>query len=206
VAFQRRFSGRHRQLCDNCPMSEQPRIVRGHCPECSPARKAYVGGEHQVVSHDDSDGTSSRAADSLGCCGCERLYFRRDFWVSEWEQITDHPSGLSLATSEHFKCHTQPRLFRSKTRRSLHQSCWYAAGLSTSAYSRRRSSTTTRCTSRCPMNPSSQLSLNGLLIEGSFTICWRYSAMGHSACFTMRFSQGRSWTSVRAPLIGQHAG
>ena len=73
-------------------MSDQPKIVRGHCPECGPDRKAYVRGEHHVRSNDDSDGTSSRdTALILECCGCERLYFRRDFWFSEWEQITDHP-------------------------------------------------------------------------------------------------------------------
>ena len=27
----------------------------------------------------------------LECCGCERVYFRRDYWFSEWDTIVDHP-------------------------------------------------------------------------------------------------------------------
>ena len=27
----------------------------------------------------------------LECCGCERIYFRRDYWFSEWEMIGNHP-------------------------------------------------------------------------------------------------------------------
>ena len=27
----------------------------------------------------------------LECCGCERVYFRRDYWFSEWETIGVHP-------------------------------------------------------------------------------------------------------------------
>ena len=28
----------------------------------------------------------------LECCGCERIYFRRDYWFSEWETIGNHPT------------------------------------------------------------------------------------------------------------------
>ena len=27
----------------------------------------------------------------LECCGCERIYFRRDYWFSEWDTIGDDP-------------------------------------------------------------------------------------------------------------------
>jgi hypothetical protein len=27
----------------------------------------------------------------LECCGCERIFFRRDYWFSEWEMIVDNP-------------------------------------------------------------------------------------------------------------------
>jgi hypothetical protein len=27
----------------------------------------------------------------LECCGCERVYFRREYWFSEWETIGEHP-------------------------------------------------------------------------------------------------------------------
>ena len=27
----------------------------------------------------------------LECCGCERIYFRRDYWFSEWETLGSHP-------------------------------------------------------------------------------------------------------------------
>lgn len=78
--------------CDNRPMFDEARIIRGHCPACGPDRKAHVRGEHTVPKHHDSDGTSSRdTAMILECCGCERLYFRRDFWFSEWESVGEHP-------------------------------------------------------------------------------------------------------------------
>ena len=72
------------------PASE-PKIIRGHCPKCGSDRKAYVRGKH-VVPWTGDDGTS--ASDTgmiLECCGCERVYFRRDYWFSEWEMIDDHP-------------------------------------------------------------------------------------------------------------------
>ena len=63
-----------------------PKIVRGHCPNCDSLRKAYVRCEHAVHSTDQDDGISaSDVGMVLECCGCERIYFRRDFWLSEWE-------------------------------------------------------------------------------------------------------------------------
>lgn len=45
-----------------------------------------------VHSTDGDDGTA--ASDTgmiLECCGCERVYFRRDCWFSEWDTIGDDP-------------------------------------------------------------------------------------------------------------------
>lgn len=76
------------------PTSE-PKIIRGHCPNCGSGRKAYVRREHVVKSSDINDGTWARDTGMiLECCGCERIYFRRDYWFSEWETIgTDPISG-----------------------------------------------------------------------------------------------------------------
>ena len=70
----------------------EPKIIRGHCPNCGSGRKAYVRREHVVRSTDEDDGTS--ASDTgmiLECRGCERIYFRRDYWFSEWETLGSHP-------------------------------------------------------------------------------------------------------------------
>jgi hypothetical protein len=73
---------------DNAWEFDQPRVIKAHCPECGADRKAFVRGEHRVDSHDQSSGTSSRDTGMiLECCGCERVYFRRDFWFSEWESF-----------------------------------------------------------------------------------------------------------------------
>ena len=69
-----------------------PQIIRGHCPNCGSGRKAWIRCKHVVRSTDEDDGTS--ASDTgmiLECCGCERIYFRRDRWFSEWETIGEHP-------------------------------------------------------------------------------------------------------------------
>ena len=66
----------------------EPKSVRGHCPSCGSGCKAYVRGEHAVHSTDPDDGISAREVGMvLECCGCERIYFRRDFWLSEWEGV-----------------------------------------------------------------------------------------------------------------------
>ena len=79
----------NRPACHNSEMSPgEPKIVRGHCPSCSSGCKAYVRGEHAVHSTDPDDGISARDVGMvLECCGCERIYFRRDFWLSEWEGV-----------------------------------------------------------------------------------------------------------------------
>ena len=74
------------------------RITKGHCPNCGSGRNAFVRAKHVVTHSDEGDGTS--ASDTgmiLECCGCERVYFRRDYWFSEWDEIVDHPvSGQPL--------------------------------------------------------------------------------------------------------------
>ena len=66
----------------------EPKIIKGHCPSCGSGCKAYVRGEHAVHSTDPDDGISARDVGMvLECCGCERIYFRRDFWLSEWEGV-----------------------------------------------------------------------------------------------------------------------
>ena len=70
----------------------EPQIIKGHCPNCGSGRKAYVRGEHVVHLSDEDDGTN--ASDTgmiLECCGCERVYFRRDYWFSEWDTLGGHP-------------------------------------------------------------------------------------------------------------------
>ena len=80
-----------RPACDNGKMSPgEPTIIKGHCPSCGGGCKAYVRGEHAIHSTDPDDGISARDVGMvLECCGCERIYFRRDFWLSEWESCVE---------------------------------------------------------------------------------------------------------------------
>jgi hypothetical protein len=69
-----------------------PEIIKAHCPGCGEVRNAYVRGRHVGNwSDDDSAASSSDTATILECCGCERLFFRRDYWFSEWETIVENP-------------------------------------------------------------------------------------------------------------------
>jgi hypothetical protein len=70
-------------------MGEQ--IIKAHCPECGPDRKAFVKAAHSVDWQGDDGAASRDTGMILECCGCERVYMRRDVWFSEWENITDHP-------------------------------------------------------------------------------------------------------------------
>ena len=64
--------------------TEARTVVKGHCPRCGPDRKAFVRGRHSVAWAED-DGTAAKDTGMiLECCGCETVYFRRDFWFSEW--------------------------------------------------------------------------------------------------------------------------
>jgi len=69
-----------------------PEIIKAHCPDCGPERKVYVRGKHVVHSSErNSPIASSDTGMILECCGCGKVFFRRDFWFSEWEQLVDNP-------------------------------------------------------------------------------------------------------------------
>ncbi len=69
-----------------------PEKIRAECPSCGGMRNAYVRGKHATSSYDDDYGTSSEDTGMiLECCGCGEIFFRRDFWFSECEQIGQHP-------------------------------------------------------------------------------------------------------------------
>jgi hypothetical protein len=70
-----------------------PKTIKAECPYCGGPRKTYVKGCHQKSDNsDDDDGTSaSVTAMILECGGCEGIFFRRDYWFSEWETIGQHP-------------------------------------------------------------------------------------------------------------------
>lgn len=69
-----------------------PKIVKAHCSDCGGERNAYVRGEHHVKGSDEDDGSSwSDTVYILECCGCSCIFFRRDFWFSEWATIGEHP-------------------------------------------------------------------------------------------------------------------
>lgn len=73
-------------------MSSDHEIIRAHCPSCGSGRKAFIRAKHVVEYADAIDGSSATDTGMiLECCGCERVYFRRDYWFSEWETIGDHP-------------------------------------------------------------------------------------------------------------------
>jgi hypothetical protein len=69
-----------------------PETIKGHCPNCGPERNAYLHGKHTVDwSENNSPVSSSDTGMILECCGCGKVFFRRDFWFSEWEDIQDNP-------------------------------------------------------------------------------------------------------------------
>jgi|ERR1035437_4695977 hypothetical protein len=73
-------------------MALDDRIIKGHCPNCGSGCKAHVRREWVVSSADEDDGTT--ASDTgmiLECCGCERVYFRRDVYFSEWDTFGEDP-------------------------------------------------------------------------------------------------------------------
>ena len=70
----------------------EPKIIKGHCPNCGSNRNAHVRREHVVHSTEDDGTSASDTGMILECCGCERIYFRRrDYWFSGWDTIEDHP-------------------------------------------------------------------------------------------------------------------
>jgi uncharacterized protein DUF4145 len=77
----------------NAPLDEiTPKVIEAHCPDCGGMRKAYVRGEHVAEGSDDDGVTSwSDTGRILECCGCSRIFFRRDFWFSERDTEGEHP-------------------------------------------------------------------------------------------------------------------
>lgn len=75
-----------------------PETIKAHCPNCGPERNAYLRGKHVVHSSEtNSPISSSDTGMILECCGCGKVFFRRDFWFSEWEDIVDNPyTGLEM--------------------------------------------------------------------------------------------------------------
>lgn len=72
--------------------STSAEVIKGTCPNCGTGMRAFVRCRHTVEHPDDGDGTS--ASDTgliLECCGCATVYFRHDFWFSEWDEVVDHP-------------------------------------------------------------------------------------------------------------------
>src|SRR5713226_6496427 len=66
--------------------------IKAHCPNCGPERNAYLRGKHVVHSSErNSPISSSDTGMILECCGCGKVFFRRDSWFSECEQLVDNP-------------------------------------------------------------------------------------------------------------------
>jgi hypothetical protein len=75
------------------PVNEiTPEVIEAYCPGCGGMRNAYVRAEH-VAGGSDEDGVTSWSDTGmiLQCCGCSRIFFRRDFWFSEWDTEGEHP-------------------------------------------------------------------------------------------------------------------
>lgn len=74
-------------------MSSVATITKAHCPDCGGERNAFVRAEyavHQPATPDDPTEASTTCR-ILQCCGCERVFFRRDHWFSEWDTIGQDP-------------------------------------------------------------------------------------------------------------------
>lgn len=72
-------------------MAFDGRIIKGHCPNCGRGCKAHVRCEWVVSSADDDGTVASDTGMILECCGCERVYFRRDVYFSEWDTSGEDP-------------------------------------------------------------------------------------------------------------------
>jgi hypothetical protein len=91
---------------DNETKGKAPNVIKAHCPDCSGMRNAYLRAEHVTEgSEDDYDEEIYRWSDTsmvLECCGCSRVFFRRDFWFWEWEGddlLTGDPLPGSVTTT-----------------------------------------------------------------------------------------------------------
>jgi hypothetical protein len=89
------FSGEYSMMtAEDAPiMPDSAReIIKAHCPDCGPERNAYLRGKHVVHSSEkNSPISTSDTGMILECCGCGKVFFRPDYWFSEWEEIVDNP-------------------------------------------------------------------------------------------------------------------
>lgn len=80
---------------DNEPKGNAPNVIKAHCPDCGGMRSAYLRAEHvSEGSEDNGDEELYRWSDTsmiLECCGCSRVFFRRDFWLMVWEDDDPDP-------------------------------------------------------------------------------------------------------------------
>jgi hypothetical protein len=68
------------------------KIIKAECPYCSGTRNAWVRGEHVAKSYSPDEGSSgSETGSLLQCCGCDGLFFKREIYFSEWEDIGPDP-------------------------------------------------------------------------------------------------------------------
>jgi hypothetical protein len=84
---------RHHVQCDitftGMP-DTQHETIKAHCPNCGADRNADIRGKH-VLHRSDEETSSADTCLILQCRGCEALFFRRDYWFSEWETIVQNP-------------------------------------------------------------------------------------------------------------------
>lgn len=69
---------------EDAPRSSREQIIRAHCPKCGPERRCYVRGKHTIPGSDGPISWSDTAM-ILECAGCSELFFRSDYWFSEWD-------------------------------------------------------------------------------------------------------------------------
>ena len=77
------------------PVNDPPKIVKGHCPQCGPARFADVVGHHSTRFNDDEANIWGRTDYRiLKCRGCELPYFQTiEVFSEHTEHIRDPETG-----------------------------------------------------------------------------------------------------------------
>lgn len=67
-------------------------VVRSHCPECGPDRRADVVASHTEFWSDSVLPIHSETKfDILRCCGCSEVYVRKEHYFSEWDSPEQDP-------------------------------------------------------------------------------------------------------------------
>jgi hypothetical protein len=82
-------------------MVVEPERIRGHCPECGPARWAAVRGHHKT---EENSGPVWAQTDHriLQCLGCDTVYHQSDFVFSEDEiYYYDNETGEDIHELRH---------------------------------------------------------------------------------------------------------